>query len=143
MNPKISSLNQEPILDQTQSEKESTKNDRWVTVNGKRFHYVWLRDNCLSPESRHPTSFQKINDISTIGTTPEPLSIEQTDDELIIIWNEEPIHKSVFPLSWLEAHSYDNNPIKSEPKTLWDQAWIQENLLEFPDAKQVRSSRMV
>ncbi len=31
----------------------------YITVNGKRFHHIWLRDNCLCPECRHPTSFQK------------------------------------------------------------------------------------
>ena len=114
----------------------SQKKKRWITVNGKRFHYIWLRDNCLCPECRHPTSFQKINDISTFSSIPEPRSIEQTDDQLIITWKEEPIHKSVFPLSWLSTHSYDRNPAKSEAKTLWDQAWIEQNRPEYPNANE-------
>ncbi|NEN88365.1 MAG: taurine catabolism dioxygenase TauD [Okeania sp. SIO3H1] len=111
--------------------------DRSVTVNGKRFHYVWLRDNCLSPKYYHPTSFQKMYDISEVTATPKPLNIELTDEKLIVDWDEDPPHRSIFPISWLMSHAYDDNqedqPIRE--KILWDKAWLDVNPPEWVDAQ--------
>ncbi len=51
---------------------ESMENNSFITVEGNRFHYIWLRDNCLSPKCRHPSSFQKIYDISEVIEPPKP-----------------------------------------------------------------------
>ena len=98
-----------------------------LTVHGKRFHYTWLRDHCLCAECYHPNSSQKIYDVSLGPPALEPPSVEQTAEELRILWNEAPPHESVFPISWLLDHSYDPAPgpeRQSEP-VLWDHAWIE------------------
>ncbi|NEQ05234.1 MAG: DUF971 domain-containing protein [Moorea sp. SIO4E2] len=118
--------------------------ESFLTVAGKRFHYIWLRDNCLCPQCSHPTSFQKLYEIS--GTsTPEPLSWEEKDGELRITWKEDPAHVSIFPISWLLAHAYDdeseagsaNQQPESDPhnqEILWDKAWIEANISGLQEA---------
>ncbi|EAW34386.1 TauD/TfdA family dioxygenase [Lyngbya sp. PCC 8106] len=111
--------------------------DRSVTVNGKRFHYIWLRDNCLSPKYYHPTSFQKMYDISEVTATPKPLNIELTDEKLIVDWDEDPPHRSIFPISWLMSHAYDGDQgLKpSREKILWDKAWVDIHLPKWINAQ--------
>ncbi len=98
-------------------------NKTFLEVQGKRFHYIWLRQNCLSPECRHPTSFQGLFDISDLPSPPEPLSVEEKNGEIEIIWKEDPPHKSIFPVSWLLNHAYDPSPQQpEEQEILWDRA---------------------
>ena len=112
--------------------------DSFLTVEGKRFHYIWLRDNCLCPQCRHPTSFQKLYEMSDTST-PKPLSWSEQDGELRITWDEDPPHLSIFPVSWLLSHAYDEESEldrvdqQSESDThskeiLWDKAWIEANI---------------
>ena len=101
--------------------------ESFLTVEGKRFHYIWLRQNCLCPDCRHPISFQRVFDLSDFPSPPEALSIEEKDGakEIEITWREEPYHKSIFPVSWLINHAYDPAPEHhEEQKILWDRAWL-------------------
>lgn len=61
------------------------QDNNFIKVEGKRFHYIWLRDNCLCPECRHPTSFQKIYDISEAQSFPKPLSVLEENEKLTIM----------------------------------------------------------
>jgi len=116
----------------------------FLTVAGKRFHYIWLRDNCLCPECRHPTSFQKLYEMSDTST-PKPLSWSQQDGELKITWEGDPPHFSTFPIDWLLSNAYDEESeedrveqqLKSEihsQEMLWDKAWIEANISELQQA---------
>ena len=102
------------------------KNNPIITINGKRFHYIWLRDNCLCSKCRHSSSFQRTYDYTENPSPPEPLSIVEGDGELRILWNEEPKHESIFPIDWLVSYAYDPQPEKfQEPETqLWDKCWL-------------------
>ncbi|NEQ05421.1 MAG: DUF971 domain-containing protein, partial [Moorea sp. SIO4E2] len=102
--------------------------ENFITVNGNRFHYMWLRDNCLCPECRDPNSFQKIYDISEAQSPPKPVSVVEEDDKLTITWQEQPIHQSVFPISWLMAHVNElDTPVQSSRKIiLWNKADLQK-----------------
>lgn len=115
-------------------------NLNYLTVGGKRFHYLWLRDNCLCPQCRHPTSFQKIYNISDRTDPPKPLSAALGEEELRIDWDEKPSHGSIFPLSWLMDHAYDR-PLEpgsfhrqieqwKDEKILWDKTWIEAYSLQ-------------
>lgn len=109
--------------------------ENYLTVEDKRFHYLWLRDNCLCPNCRHPSSFQKLYNISDRIEPPKPLSVESEAEELRIDWDENPSHRSIFPLSWLMNHAYDrpveeeNRPRQTEQKKdakiLWDKTRIE------------------
>lgn len=107
-------------------------NNSFVTVCGKRFHYVWLRDNCLSPKYRKAKSFQSIYDISDRKKISKPLSVKLEAEKLIIDWDEEPAHRSIFPVSWLLSNAYDPEP---EPlrieEILWDKQWLHSHLPEW------------
>ncbi|MBD2184863.1 TauD/TfdA family dioxygenase [Planktothrix sp. FACHB-1355] len=112
-------------------------NHNYLTVEDKRFHYIWLRDNCLCPQCRHPTSFQKIHNISDRTTPPKPLSAELGKEELTIDWDENPSHQSIFPLSWLMIHAYDQPHRRrekgKEEKILWDKSGIEAYSLQYHD----------
>ncbi|MGB6169523.1 MAG: gamma-butyrobetaine hydroxylase-like domain-containing protein, partial [Geitlerinemataceae cyanobacterium] len=119
--------------------------ESFLTVAGKRFHYIWLRDNCLCPQCSHPTSFQKLYEISDFTSPPEPLSWEEQDGQLRITWNEDPAHLSTFPVSWLLAHAYDDESeqgsANQKPESdshsqeiLWDKAWIEANISGLQEA---------
>ncbi|WP_287311039.1 TauD/TfdA family dioxygenase [Moorena sp. SIO1G6] len=103
-------------------------NKNFVTINGKRFDYMWLRDNCLCPECRDSNSFQKIYDISEAQSPPEPLSIVENNEKLTITWKEQPIHKSEFSIDWLMAHANElKNPVESSKEIiLWNNAQLQK-----------------
>ncbi|MEB3340630.1 hypothetical protein [Okeania sp.] len=66
------------------------ENESFVIVKNKRFHYIWLRDNCLSQTSLHATSFQKLYDFSEQKELPKPKFVDLTNKELIIDWDENP-----------------------------------------------------
>jgi len=108
--------------------------DKWINICGKRFHFIWLRDNCLCNQCRHPTSFQKIYDISECIAPPRPIAITETDNHLIINWQETPAHRSIFPLSWLIDNAYDPQPQPLlAPDILWDRATIKQYQLPSYD----------
>jgi alpha-ketoglutarate-dependent taurine dioxygenase len=107
----------------------------FVTLQGRRFHYIWLRDHCLCPSCHDPDSFQKIYDVSMCSTPPQPLSVEATETALQIVWDEQPRHWSSFPIAWLLRHAYDPSPAP-EPqrqRLLWDKAWLQSAAIAWPD----------
>ncbi|MGD1700283.1 gamma-butyrobetaine hydroxylase-like domain-containing protein [Dapis sp. BLCC M229] len=85
------------------------ENKSLMAVKNKRFHYIWLRDNCLSEKSRHPSYFQKLYDFNKGKEIPKPKFVELTDKELIIDWDEHPPHRSIFPIEWLITYAYDQN----------------------------------
>lgn len=118
--------------------------ESFLKVGSKRFHYIWLRDNCLCPQCSHPTSFQKLYELSST-LSPEPLSWQEEDGELRITWKEDPPHQSIFPISWLLAHAYDQESeitsINQQPEfdsysqeILWDKAWIETNISQLQEA---------
>lgn len=103
----------------------------FVTIRGKRFHWIWLRDHCLCPQCRHPSSFQKIYDISELRDPVEPLSVKEVGNELQIIWAGDPPHHSIYPVSWLLSVAYDyetSDADDTEQKEtyLWDLAQLKK-----------------
>lgn len=100
-------------------------NEYYLTINGKRFHYTWLRDNCPCPTCRHPSSFQKIYDISERNSL-KPNSVDFQEEKLIITWNEDSSEPCTIPISWLMSHAYDPEPESIPPLeiNLWDKVWL-------------------
>jgi gamma-butyrobetaine dioxygenase len=91
----------------------------FVTIGGRRFHYVWLRDNCPCSTCRDASSFQKIYDVCERNATPASLDFGSM--ALVIHWEDDPIPHA-FPLAWLAANAYDRG--KPQPAgsrfELWD-----------------------
>ncbi|MEM7065927.1 MAG: TauD/TfdA family dioxygenase [Cyanobacteria bacterium P01_B01_bin.77] len=119
----------------------------YLTVKGRRFHYIWLRDNCCCPACREPNSFQKIFQINSLKEPPQPQSVEVTDNQLKITWQEkEPCHQSIFSIPWLLSHSYDQQngygdfhqkiSRRNDCQILWDRPWLEAN---FPKKYDVQT----
>ncbi len=112
--------------------------ENYVTVNGKRFHYIWLRDHDRSEKSLHPTSLQRIFDVSQLSEPPKPKSVKLEGDALVIEWAEEPNHQSIYPVEWLMQHTYDRPSNDYTTGTdvdlgdiyLWDAKWLTKNTPE-------------
>ncbi|MEM7592089.1 MAG: TauD/TfdA family dioxygenase [Cyanobacteria bacterium P01_A01_bin.83] len=108
----------------------------FLILRDKRFHYIWLRDNCLCPQCHRPSTLQKTCDISQHTSPPEPISVEEKDGKLIINWNEVPPHQSIFPISWLMTYAYDlvlDFGKDNDEIVLWDSAWLEDNPVEKYD----------
>lgn len=111
-----------------------TIDKKFVAVEGKRFHYVWLRDNCLCPKCYDPSSRQKRYDLRDFVLDPQPFSVKLQDDRLVVNWDEYSRHQSIFPISWLLERAYDPEP-KPKPlskQILWDRAWFDTHTIEWP-----------
>ncbi|MGB3639350.1 MAG: TauD/TfdA family dioxygenase [Rivularia sp. (in: cyanobacteria)] len=124
------------ILETNPTEKNHVS-DRFVKIAGQRFHYVWLYDHCLCPICHDPSSFQKMKDLSDRTTLPKPKSLEIGEEQLIIDWDEDIPHRSIFPLSWLSHRSYDGLPeqesVSVGEKILWNRGYLEANPPELPE----------
>ncbi|MEL7039226.1 MAG: TauD/TfdA family dioxygenase [Cyanobacteria bacterium J06592_8] len=103
-----------------------TKTKSFITIKNKRFHYIWLRENC--PSCRYAAPYQQLYDpnISDRPEHPLPLSVELNEETLIIDWDEAPAHRSVFSVEWLLKNSYDPQPeVESDSYILWDKAKLE------------------
>ncbi|MFE3173157.1 TauD/TfdA family dioxygenase [Amycolatopsis sp. NPDC059235] len=88
---------------------------------GRRFHHVWLRDNCLCGDCREAGSFQKTVDLGQISGAGAVRRVEVSDEVLYLEWDEVPEHSSTFPIEWLLAHAYDPpGEEDGESVELWD-----------------------
>lgn len=115
-------------------------NSSYLTVHGKRYHYIWLRENCLCPECYRQDYWQKSHDILEVlanNPSPKPLNVELTDEKLILDWDENPSHRSIFPIDWLKSHTYDGKQ-EAQPtreRILWDKACLDAHLPTWVEAK--------
>ncbi len=119
----------------TESTLHNSNKERFVAINGKRFHHIWLRDNCLCPMCRESASFQRFFDISDLQEITSPLSVEVEEQNLIVEWDEQPSHRSTFPISWLMNRWDARESVKQEgsQRILWDRAWLETHRPKWHD----------
>ena len=79
--------------------------DRYLTVDGARFHTIWLRDNCPCIGCRDPRNFQKLFDFTTLDEPPRVGRSQLGETTLEIVWQDG--HTSIYDREWLAAHAYD------------------------------------
>jgi gamma-butyrobetaine dioxygenase len=91
----------------------------FLTVDGYRFHHIWLRDNCPCAACRDPSSYQKIHD--PCERTAVPGSIELLDDALVVTWSDDPLPHRI-GRGWLRANAYDRprDGTVNEERLIWD-----------------------
>src|SRR5207237_1430747 len=90
----------------------------FITVDGRRFHHVWLRDNCPCAVCRDPSSYQKIHDPCERAAIPA--AIELGPDRLEVTWSDDPRPHSI-RRAWLIANAYDcAAPAAAEERVAWD-----------------------
>lgn len=101
---------------------------KWADGSTSKFHYIWLRDNCPSPESLHPNG-QRILETASIPLDIRPRSVELAGNgDVEIIWANDG-HTSRFSAQWLRGHDY-TLPSRMKPQNplkLWG-AELSQNL---------------
>ena len=94
----------------------------WSDETTSRFHYIWLRDNCLCDTCHHPQTHQKMVWLKNIQNNIRPRTVKNTTEIIDITWDENSLHHSHFDAAWLHAHCYSTErrvKRKFRPK-LWD-----------------------
>lgn len=96
----------------------------WADGTEGRFHYIWLRDNCASPECIDPDSHERTYDLPAIPTDVHPVSVAVTGEgALRVVWSDDD-HESVYHPGWLRRFCYsdaDNRPVEYAHET-WNSA---------------------
>jgi gamma-butyrobetaine dioxygenase len=94
-----------------------------LVLDGRRFHFSWLRDNCPCPRCRDEGSFQKIYDPCDRTAVPE--SVTQEGNAVIIAWSDDET-PHIIKSAWLLANAYDTLRVSPEAPVLllWDHALI-------------------
>src|SRR6185312_1876771 len=97
------------------------KNPDFITVDGHRFHFDWLRDNCPCPDCRDASSYQKIHDPTEREAVPR--RVELLDDALVLTWEDDPKPHRI-GRAWLGANAYDRQQRDAAPdeRIMWESA---------------------
>jgi gamma-butyrobetaine dioxygenase len=111
--------------------KDSLVEISWSKSETSSFHYCWLRDNCRSSSSIHPSTRQKLHSTGHV-LAPKAREVSWTTDsppKLHIKWEKNSInvpniveeinHESVFDISWLKANDYTRPPKPLIKPILW------------------------
>jgi alpha-ketoglutarate-dependent taurine dioxygenase len=90
----------------------------YLIFEGKRFHYLWLRDNCQCSECRHHSG-QRLQETWHLnpGVSATQSKSDIQTDSLEVTWQDG--HVSLYPRSFLELHSYDAVEAVANPVKLW------------------------
>src|SRR5437763_12050693 len=94
-----------------------TVESKTATIEGVRFHALWLRDNCPCSECRHESG-QRLLDTRSL---PDDLAIVAVEGRTVSFSDG---HVSSFDAGWLRANAGEAQP---RPRTLWG-AELQEEL---------------
>ena len=108
---------------------EVDKDENSILVNWRKeneswskFHFDWLRDNCLCTKCKHLEYDQRL--LTTLeDPVPANVDVEGSNDAVEVEWRDG--HRSQYPYSWLLANSYCHNNVTKETGekkkiTLWD-----------------------
>ncbi|MGE2817418.1 TauD/TfdA family dioxygenase [Mycobacterium heidelbergense] len=106
--------------------------DTTIDFAGRELHTVWLRDHCTCPLCRHPSSGQKLLDLTRDGVSWKPEHVERRQNGLLIEWAESPRHSSFYPRDWLARHAIGGPNIEDLPPSGRAQYWTVAEL--HPDA---------
>lgn len=90
---------------------------------GRRFHYLWLRDNCPCGVCRH-ASGQRLHETWQLDPDIAPRSVTAGEQALQVVWPDG--HESSYPADFLARHAYDK-PLATAPGPL---LWNRELALE-------------
>lgn len=89
----------------------------------RRFHHVWLRDNCWCHGCRVAQTGERRMFTATIPAGIAPAAARVADGTLHVVWNDG--HHSAYAAAWLERHDYGSEARARrhhEPR-LWDAAF--------------------
>jgi gamma-butyrobetaine hydroxylase len=91
----------------------------WPDGTLSRFHYLWLRDNCL--QRLHATTKHRVDETSLIPGDVRPETATMTAEGALRVQWAHDQHISEWSMAWLRAHDYSNGTAVERPLlTLWD-----------------------
>ncbi|TPX56170.1 trimethyllysine dioxygenase [Powellomyces hirtus] len=112
------------------SNKKSEITVRFEDGQEAKFHCVWLRDHCKCDDCFHPTTRQRMADVTqlSLDITVKRLEISPEGQYLRVSWLQE-AHESRFELEWLRHNSYNPPLRRVEPaQILWTSQDLTQNL---------------
>jgi len=112
----------------------------FLTIDGHRFHFDWLRDNCPCPQCRDVTSYQKMHDPNE--RTAVPLKVELLANMLVLTWQDDPRPHRI-GRAWLGAYAYDrprDAPLPDE-RIMWNRAGLASVESVTHDASALKAGR--
>ena len=80
-----------------------------------KFHYVWLRDNCMCPQCFHPETSQRLVNALQVPLDVSPSRVEFTtkSNALRVEWKDG--HISEYSMAWLRKNSYEHERDGNHP----------------------------
>lgn len=91
--------------------KEKYLDIRFSDDKQSKYHWIWLRDNCLCDECHHPQTLERIVDTWSFDEKlmAKKCAVSSAGLSLQITWPDG--HLSDYTSEWLRSHSYDNEPV--------------------------------
>mgnify|MGYP000078830144 CR=1 FL=1 len=102
-----------------------------------RFHWLWLRENCVCNKCHHPQTWERTVDTFLLDRDirAKQIEISSSGEMLNLVWPDG--HITAYMASWLLQHAYDNHDVNDGlPDAV---VWTKESLPEKPsiDAAEV------
>ena len=95
-----------------------------------RFHWLWLRENCLCADCHHPNTWERTVDTFLLDRDIRAEKIEavSSKETLSLIWPDG--HVTAHTAEWLLHHAYDNHDVSDGlPDAV---PWTQDSINEKP-----------
>lgn len=95
-----------------------------------RFHWLWLRENCLCAECHHPQTRERTVDTFLLDRDicAQQTKTSAAEDMLILVWPDD--HVTELSARWLLDHAYDNHDVSDGlPGAV---SWIRDSFTETP-----------
>jgi gamma-butyrobetaine hydroxylase len=89
----------------------------WPDAHRSTFHTVWLRDNCLCAECRHPSG-QRLLDTRAIPDDVALTGATARNGAVAVAFADG--HAAEFPVEWLRANCYCDDGHVQIARRLWD-----------------------
>jgi gamma-butyrobetaine dioxygenase len=92
--------------------------NKFLIYESKRFHYLWLRDNCQCHQCKHDSG-QRLHETWLLDVNISILKSEISNDGLKLQWDTPDQHESYYPQDFLLANCYDTPPSSENNTQLW------------------------
>lgn len=100
----------------------------WSDGGSGEFPFIWLRDNCLCPECRHPEAWERTLDTVELDIDVRPAAVD-ANGALTLVWEDG--HRTEFTETWLRTHAPGTRATATTtPPTPWTGPSIRE---AFPE----------
>ncbi len=99
----------------------------WDSGESNEYPYIWLRDNDTA--ELHPSTLERIFDLTTVAIDIVPDDVRSTDTELIIRWPDR-TDDSSYMNAWLYRHR--PGVCRPDPAKIAQKLWNRQNLQSIP-----------